>query len=81
MSFVQEMPSGEYPRRVKYPLLTDRRWVAARVAEGLTDWEIADIVGNGCYATMVQYWRGKVHGIKKPRRYQRQPMAYWPGHE
>ncbi len=75
------MPSGEYPRRVKYPLLTDRRWVAARVAEGLTDWEIADIVGGGCSEVAVRYWRGKVHGIKKPGRGVRRPMAYWPGHE
>lgn len=75
------MPSGEYPRVVKYPLLTDRRWVAARVAEGLTDWEIADLVGGGCNNSAVQYWRRTVHGIKKPRRYQRKPMAYWPGHE
>jgi len=68
-------------RPAPHPQLADRAWVKARVDEGLTDREIADIVGNGCYATMVQYWRGKHHGIKKPGRGGRRPVAYWPGHE
>ena len=62
----------------RYPKLTNKAWVQARVDEGLTDQEIADIVGGGCYATAVQYWRGKRHGIKKSRG--RTAVAYWPGH-
>lgn len=68
------------PRPVSHPQLADKAWVQARVDEGLTDREIADIVGNGCYATMVQYWRLKHHGIKRGSG-GRRPVAYWPGHE
>jgi len=63
------------PRPVSHPQLADKAWVQARVDEGLTDQEIADIVGNGCYATTVQYWRGKHHGIKKPGRGGRWPIG------
>ena len=66
--------------RPTYPQLADKAWVQARVDEGFTDQEIADLIGGGCYATMVQYWRGKHHGIKKKPR-GRAPVAYWPGHE
>ena len=69
------------PRPAPHPQLADKAWVQARVDEGLTDQEIADLVGNGCYAMMVLYWRLKHHGIKKRRHGGRTPVAYWPGHE
>ena len=66
-------------RPATYPQLANKAWVQARVDEGLTDQEIADLIGGGCHATAVQFWRGRRHGIKKTRG-GRPPVAYWPGH-
>lgn len=46
----------------RYPLLQNRDWLAARLAEGMFYSEIAAAVGDGCTKYAVRYWRRR-HGL------------------
>lgn len=61
----EKTPRGADSRLAKYPELHDPLWLRARIAEGLTYWQIAELIDFDCNKESVRR-ACKRHGVSTP---------------